>query len=92
MANPKAAAVAFGTILGIDGFFHVFWPAIGVDFLVWNKSVFESFISWAPGVTPTIPGAFLTLLYAFAWGALMGYIFALIYNAVDKKKKKRSKR
>jgi len=91
MVNPKAAGVAFGTILAIDGFFHVFFPAIGIDFLVWNKSVFESFIAWAPGVTPTVQGAFIALIYAFAWGMLMGYIFALIYDAVDKKTRKRRK-
>jgi len=91
LANPKAAAVAFGTILSIDAFFHVFFPAIGVDFLVWNASVFQSFISWAPGITPTIYGAVIAAIYAFIWGALLGAIFAWHYNAVDRAGKKRRK-
>ncbi len=84
MVNPKAAGVAFGVILAIDAFFHVFFPAIGIDFLVWNAEVFDVFIAWAPGVTASIPGAFIALLYAFIWGFLMGCIFAIIYDAVDK--------
>ena len=89
MVNPKAAGVAFGTILGVDAFFHVFWPAIGVNFLVWNFEVYEMFIAWAPGVSTTIPGAILTGLYGFAWGMIIGYIFALVYNAVDKPGRKK---
>lgn len=84
MVNPKAAAIAFGTILAIDAFFHVFFPAIGIDFLVWNANVFTAFIAWAPGVSPTILGAFVASFYGFVWGALLGHVFSLIYNTVDR--------
>jgi len=87
MVNPKAAGIALGTILAIDAFFHVFWPAIGVDFLVWNFDVYEMFIAWAPGVSTTIPGAIITGVYGFVWGFIIGNIFALVYNAVDKQKR-----
>jgi len=87
MVNPKAAGVAFGTILAIDAFFHVFFPAIGIDFIVWNRTVFQNFISWVPGGSLTIAGAFMIAFYAFLFGMLMGYVFALIYNAVDRRTK-----
>jgi len=91
MVNPKAAGVAIGSILAFDSFFHVFWPAIGINFLVWNLEVYEIFIAWAPGVALTIVGAVVAAIYAFLWGLLLGYIFALIYNAVERSDKRRKK-
>ncbi len=88
MINPKASAIAFGTILGADAFLHVFFPAIGINFLVWNIEAYKSFIAFGLGAVPTVLNAVLALVYGFIFGAVLGHVYSIIYNAVDKNAKK----
>jgi hypothetical protein len=79
--NPKALALTSGIIWGLIFFIATIWLLIigstGKTIIKFN----EFFI----GYSFSIGGAFIGLLWGFVDGAIIGFIFAWLYNLLTPK-------
>lgn len=84
--NVKALAITGGISWGVTLFWEVLvGGAWGINTL-WTSPEIAKFIPQIyPGVTLTLGGAFLALIWGLACGAFCGGIFGLIYNWFVKK-------
>ena len=80
--NPKAAAISLGTVFALShlvGISSLFlgvmnaWQRMHFMMMSYTLKVFDAFTM------------FLGLITAFALGALIGWVFATVYNSVASK-------
>lgn len=84
--NIKALAIAGGIFWGITMFWEVLvGGALGISTLWTSPEVAKMAASVYPGVTLTIGGAFLALIWGLACGAFCGGVFGWLYNWLTKK-------
>ena len=84
--NVKALAITGGILWGVTLFWEVLAGGVfGVNTLLTSPEAAGLLASIYPGVTLTVGGAFLALLWGFACGAFCGGGFALLYNWILRK-------
>ena len=86
--NVKALAIAGGIFWGVTLFWEILMGgALGISTLWTSPEMAKTVASIYPGVTLTVGGAFLALIYGFLCGALCGGIFGWLYNWISRKVK-----
>ncbi len=82
----KALTIAGGIFWGVTLFWEVLiGGALGISTLWTSPEIAKLVTSIYPGVTLTIGGAFLALIWGLACGAFCGGIFGWLYNRFSKK-------
>lgn len=84
--NVKALVIAGGIFWGVTLFWAILMGGVlGLNILWASPEVARIIVSIYPGITFTMGGVFLALIYGFLCGALCGGIFGWLYNWVLKK-------
>lgn len=78
--NPKAWAASLGLILSLDYFLHSAIPAMGFTVLWWNAEALTTLQKFYSGISATLLGAILAIIWGLLTGALFGYLFAITHN------------
>ncbi len=79
--NIKALAQAGGIFWGVTLFWEILaGGAWGINTLWTSPEIAQLVASIYPGITLTVSGAFVALIYGFLCGALCGGIFGWLYN------------
>lgn len=84
--NVKALAITGGILWGI----YLFWVvliggAFGIRTIWASPDIAKIVVSIYPGLTLTVGGAFLALIYGFFCGAFCGGILGWLYNWISEK-------
>lgn len=84
--NVKALAITSGILWGVTLFWEVLvGGALEISTLWTSPEVAKMVASIYPGVTLTVGGAFLALIWGLACGAFCGGIFGWLYNYLPRK-------
>ncbi len=79
--NVKALAQAAGIFWGATLFWEILvGGAWGINTLWTSPEIAQLVASIYPGITLTVGGAFVALIYGFLCGVLCGGIFGWLYN------------
>lgn len=76
--SPKAMALAFAILCGIDCFLLALLPALKSEFLWWNSKILALFM--LPGISASIGGAVIALIWGIVIGLVFGWLLAFLYN------------
>lgn len=84
--NVKALAKTCGILWGLSLFWVVLiGGALRITTLWASPEIAKLVASFYPGITMSIGGAFLALVYGFFCGAFCGGIFGWLYNYLSRK-------
>ncbi|MFH1481526.1 MAG: NAD(P)/FAD-dependent oxidoreductase [Pseudomonadota bacterium] len=76
--DKLAFAIAVGSVTGLLFFLVTLWPILkGAESMRPYLSLLAQYFI---GYTATVKGAFMALGYSFAWGFLLGWLFAYLRN------------
>lgn len=79
--NEKALALSGGIVWGLA----IFGTTLLSAATGFGKAMMEVYGSIHPGYSITVAGAFVGLIYAFACAAVGLFVFAKIYNYMEKR-------
>jgi ABC-type nitrate/sulfonate/bicarbonate transport system permease component len=84
--NVKALAISTGIFWGVALFWEILAGGVwGIRTLWASPEVAELLASIYPGITFTLGGSLLALIYGFACGVVCGGVFGWLYNWVAEK-------
>lgn len=84
--SVKALAITSGILWGVTLFWEVLVGGALRMNILWTSPEIAKFIPQIyPGVTLTLGGSFLALIYGLACGAFCGGIFGWLYNCLARK-------
>ncbi len=76
----KGLACASGIFCGADCLIMGVLTMAGIEFAWWNSAIFPLYQSVLPGFGPTIGGVLIGVVEGFVGAALLGALFAWLYN------------
>jgi hypothetical protein len=84
--NIKALTITLAILWGLYLFWVVLFGGIFRTKILWaSPEIANLVVSIYPGITFTIEGAFLALIWGFACGAFCGGVFGWLYNYLSRK-------
>jgi hypothetical protein len=83
--NVKAWVVTGAILWGIYLFLLTLFSVGNINFIWFNSRAFENLVAFYPGLTLSIGGAFLGLVYGAICGAICAGLFSGVHNLVLKK-------
>ena len=78
--SVKGLALSLGILWGAYMFLAAIFAQIGLNIFWLGPEAFEILMAVYPGISATVIGSALALIYGFACGAICGGLFAWIYN------------